>query len=239
MKLIAATLGYSVKVDDADYGYLSQFKWYAHNSGGKIRTEKRPARRTSVAEGRKVISLVHHLIKPPQGFVVDHINGDPWDNRRENLRVCTHAENLRNRKKHSGETTNPYKGVFPRSRRWLVLIMCDGRRYDLGSYASAEEAARAYDDAALFLHGRFARLNFTDGRAVARSPSEVKSGRPMTLGRDWSALVEAVKSGEPATMVAQRAGVSPSGLCKAARAAGVPLRRGRPTLEAVAMRAAA
>lgn len=162
MKRIPATLGYEAIVDDEDFERLSKFRWYAHNSGGRTRRpEKRPARRTLVNEGRKVRFLVHDILMPPPGMVVDHINGDPWDNRRCNLRVCTHTENLRNRKKHRG--SSPYKGVTQQQGgRFIARISAERRGIHLGTFPTAEAAARAYDAAATVYHGEFARLNFPD-----------------------------------------------------------------------------
>jgi hypothetical protein len=95
----------------------------------------------------------------PADFI-DHINGDPGDNRITNLRACCHAQNLknvrRNRKNSSG-----FKGVYSRTggRTWYSQIVSDGRRRHLGSFPSKEKAAAAYDEAARRLHGEFARTN--------------------------------------------------------------------------------
>lgn len=160
MKTIQATKGYAAIVDDEDYESLSRFSWYAHNSTGR---NPRPARRTSVAEGRKVVFLYHEIMRPSPGMVIDHINGDPWDNRRCNLRECTHTENMRNRKPHRG-TKSGFKGVriIDRKCRYAAAITCDGKLHHIGTFADPEEAARAYDEAATRLHGEFARLNFPE-----------------------------------------------------------------------------
>lgn len=90
---------------------------------------------------------------------VDHINGDGLDNRRANLRSATHADNMRNSRRRS-DNTSGYKGVSASGWRWVARVYVDSRRLHLGTFASPEEAARAYDAAALELHGEFARLNF-------------------------------------------------------------------------------
>jgi hypothetical protein len=92
------------------------------------------------------------------GFV-DHINGDKTDNRRENLRLCTNAQNLRNGKSRGG--ASKYKGVsfHKQNKNWVASIMVDGMAKHIGSFAREEDAARAYNDAAMMLHGDFARLN--------------------------------------------------------------------------------
>lgn len=230
-KLIPATLGHSIRVDACDYDRLSAFKWYAHNCGGSSNPEKRPARRTSVAEGRKVRFLVHHILRAPDGMVVDHINGDPWDNRRCNLRVCTHAENLRNRRKH--RTGNPYKGVYWRAKAsgYQAIITHDGDRFGLGLYRDAVEAARAYDQAALFLHGEFARLNFPESPVMARHPHEIMRERREIRIRPDARRTEAIaklRGGAHASEVAKQLGVAVSTVCQWAANDGVKLQRGRP-----------
>lgn len=103
---------------------------------------------------------------------VDHISGDTLDNRRSNLRVCKPAENIRNRKLNSNNQTG-YKGVsyHQRLKKYRSDIRAGGgRTIYLGVYETPEEAAAAYDQAASFYHGEFARTNETmqnGGRANA------------------------------------------------------------------------
>lgn len=93
---------------------------------------------------------------------VDHINGNKLDGRRSNLRGCTHSQNLMNRGK-TRINTSGYKGVeATRFGRWAARIRYNGVRLNLGNYLVKEDAARAYDRAALIYHGEFAHLNFPD-----------------------------------------------------------------------------
>jgi hypothetical protein len=88
----------------------------------------------------------------------DHKDGDGLNNRRSNLRPCTHAQNMRNGKKR---TTRPFKGVFQSaSGKWFAQICVDHKRVYGGSFEKPEDAAKKYDELAATHHGEFARLNF-------------------------------------------------------------------------------
>jgi hypothetical protein len=102
-------------------------------------------------------SMQRLLMKPPKGKTVDHIDGDRLNNQRYNLRICTHAENMRNRNSATGASR--FKGVWLCKGSWRARIGVDGRYIGLGSFASERKAAKAYDKAALELHGEFARTN--------------------------------------------------------------------------------
>jgi hypothetical protein len=101
-------------------------------------------------------------MNPPEGMVVDHINGNGLNNRRSNMRNCTRAQNSANRRPKRG-AASPYKGVFPRPDGKFEASIChDGRKQYLGRFENEIEAARAYDKKAKELHGEFAYLNFPD-----------------------------------------------------------------------------
>ena len=98
-------------------------------------------------------------MRAPAGLDVDHIDGDGLNNRRSNLRACTHTENGRNRKL-SKNNTSGLKGVNAREAgKWQAMIKTSGRILHLGVFDSKMEAAKAYDAAALRLYGEFARTN--------------------------------------------------------------------------------
>ena len=89
---------------------------------------------------------------------VDHINGDGFDNRWENLRVCTSQQNNRNRRPHRN-SSHGLKGVVSctRDKRFAACIVIGGRRKTLGYFATPEEAHEAYWAAAQKHFGEFAR----------------------------------------------------------------------------------
>jgi hypothetical protein len=107
--------------------------------------------------------FVHSLIMgTPPGMHTDHVNGNKLDNRRENLRVCTPAQNLRNRKPRKS-TRSGYKGVQWSSahKSWRAIIRADGRVYSCGRSTDPIKAAKKYDRKARELHGEYARPNFS------------------------------------------------------------------------------
>lgn len=89
---------------------------------------------------------------------VDHINGNPSDNRITNLRLATCTENQQNRGKSKNNTTG-FKGVSRHRDGWQALISVSGKNKFLGRFATREEAAAVYNKAALHHHGEFARID--------------------------------------------------------------------------------
>jgi hypothetical protein len=95
----------------------------------------------------------------PSGMSIDHINGDRSDNRFENLRICTNIENSFNTKPHKDNLTG-LKGIQERKGKWRAMLGFNHKKVHLGSFASKEEAAAAYDLAAATYFKEFARPNF-------------------------------------------------------------------------------
>ena len=92
---------------------------------------------------------------------IDHIDGDPSNNRISNLRLATRNQNARNQKKNiNSDNTSKYKGVsLLRGNRWVAKIAFDGKNRGIGTYDTEREAALAYNVRAFELFGEFARLN--------------------------------------------------------------------------------
>lgn len=141
-------------IDDEDFRWISQTKWFCHH--GNAETKR------TIGGRRVIISMAREIMKCPEGRVVDHINGDKLDNRKTNLRICTQAENTRNRGM-SAHNSSGFKGVtFNKGvKRWIACIRLNGKNKHLGCFDSPEDAARAYDMAAEKNYGQFARTNRT------------------------------------------------------------------------------
>lgn len=135
------------------FDQLSKHKW---SSNGRY-----AYRSVWVKPKCKHIYMHREIMSAQNGFEVDHINHDPLDNRRENLRVCAKRDNNRNRRGNT-KTTSRFKGIcwLTKFNRWEVKIKKGSKRKYLGRFKKEIEAARAYDEAALEHFGEFAHLNF-------------------------------------------------------------------------------
>lgn len=165
MKQIPLSRGLFAIVDDADYEWLMQWKWFASETRGKGTGFFYAARQTPhpTKKGKQAMVYMHRaILNSPKGMVTDHINHNTLDNRRENLRVCTNAENLRNRVKSPQCKLSQYKGAVPVKGGWDAVISVGGRPKYIGTYETEREAALAYDRAAEQRYGEYAQLNFPD-----------------------------------------------------------------------------
>ena len=155
MKEIQLTQGYVTQVDDADYEWLNQWKWSLNKSRNTVY-----AVRWSGVKGRheKMHRLILGLTDPI--IKVDHIDGNGLNNQRHNIRACTEHENRKNRSSYVGSKSK-YKGVSLNhpNPNWRATITIDGRMRHLGYFPKEEDAALAYNEAAIKHHGEFARLN--------------------------------------------------------------------------------
>lgn len=158
-RLIPLTQGKHAIVDDSDFEWLSRWKWHAskdHNGTFRARRTERSG------NGKRLAILLHRvIIDASEAEHVDHINHDPLDNRRANLRVCTIGENNRNTTSRQNSTSQ-YIGVswHKRDRIWRAQIRANDKVLHLGTFTCEVAAARAYDDAARIHHGAFANPNF-------------------------------------------------------------------------------
>lgn len=160
------TKGKVALVDVQDLLILARYRWSAaENNDGRVYCQ-----RATYKDGRRGNEFMHRrIMQPPAGMVVDHIDGNTLDNRRANLRVCTQSQNIANRHALSVNPTG-FIGVSKGSaNRWRADAKGAGKsgRSYLGLFATAQDAARAYDEAVVRLHGEFALTNFPMG--VGRS----------------------------------------------------------------------
>lgn len=144
-------------VDRDDYPHLLGFTW--RFDGVKVWREV--SKTVNRKRTRRVVRLHRQILQAPFGMVVDHINRNPLDNRKSNLRVCTQHQNTFNsggRKRR----VSKYKGVYPavsRKNPWRAQICIDQTFRHLGMFTNQEDAAHAYNRAAVELHGEYACLN--------------------------------------------------------------------------------
>lgn len=153
LKEIQLTLGQVALVDEADYDWLMQWKWSAHAAEGggyyaRASDVRFPASRRRVYMHRLILG-----IDSGDRRTCDHRNRNKLDNRRENLRPASHAENIANR---AGYGSSGFKGVMRFRKRWKAEITLNKRTIFLGSFATPQEAHSAYCNAAEIHRGEFA-----------------------------------------------------------------------------------
>lgn len=149
-----------VKISPQDIDLLESRAWF-------VERDKRTEYVVAYARNgkrRQKLRLHRLIVGAKPGQLVDHINGNGLDNRRENLRLCSFAENARNRQRKAN-TISRYKGVSlhpspPHGRPWQAQICFNRKAIHIGFFANEKLAARAYDAAAQKHFGEFARLNF-------------------------------------------------------------------------------
>lgn len=142
MKTIELTQGKVAIVDDDDFGWLSQLNWYSH----KNHTVFYASRKIQLPNGKQSTLSMHRAILERHGhkiddLEVDHRNHDGLDNRKENLRAGTVAENQGNRTCHDDN----FVGVYLHGVRWQASVSVNHKRFNVGTFDTAHEAALARD----------------------------------------------------------------------------------------------
>lgn len=163
MKIIKLTQNQQTIVDNKYFDILNKYKWIADYN-----KKRKPyaARRKKIKEKYPTTYIsMHRYIMYLEGYnlinkEIDHINGDTLDNRVINLRVCTHAQNMKNRPKAKNNKSG-YKGVywFESRKKWIANISYNKKTIYLGCFNNKIDAAKAYNNAALKYYKEFAKLN--------------------------------------------------------------------------------
>lgn len=144
-------------VDNEDFDYLNQWKWYSIPKNNSLYV----VRGSGPAKKRIRIYMHREILGFPDKLFVDHLNHNPLDNRRCNLRVCTNSQNMANQKIRSGNKTSKYKGVCwdKTLKKWKASPGYQGEQKTIGFYKTESEAGIAYNNFMKEKFGEFACLN--------------------------------------------------------------------------------
>lgn len=161
MKSIPLTQGRYALVDDVDFEELNQYRWHfvKTKTGGGYASrwicQYTPGNRKKIG-----VRMHNEVLPPPDGKRVDHANRNGLDNQRHNLRLADHSQQMANRRTWKRKR---FKGVYSvtnkRSVKWVAQIRVRGALLILGRHQTEEDAAIAYNAAAVKHFGEFAVLN--------------------------------------------------------------------------------
>ena len=156
--VITTSSGYEALIDDEDWDKIKDFAWHINKRGTNLYVVS-----SKFKNGKRENYKLHRLLlSAPPGMQVDHIDGNSLNNHKSNLRLCTNQQNTCNSKKSfAGNPSSQYKGVcfYKKHKKWKSQIMFNYKQINLGLFSTELEAAIAYNNAAVRLHGEFARIN--------------------------------------------------------------------------------
>lgn len=157
MKQIPLSQGKFALVDDKDYDFLMQWKWYFNRDGYAVRKQ---AKKETINK-RKNLFMHRVILKTPDGKFTDHINRNRIDNRKNNLRIVTISQNAMNQNRKIKNKSSQFKGVFwcKMRKKFVASLRLEGRNIFLLASHSEIDAAIAYNTGAKKFFGEFARLN--------------------------------------------------------------------------------
>lgn len=172
-RLVTLTRDYVALIDEADWPLVSQFSWRAHQARSNVYARHDTPKN---ADGRREVIYLHRLLvdaKP--GWVVDHRNRHSLDCRRSNLRIAGFDQNTQNAEFFN---STGFRGVSVEHGRYRARIKHGGVSRSLGMYDTPEQAARAYDAAALERFGPYAWTNFEFERSTEKPLVDIASAIP-------------------------------------------------------------
>jgi hypothetical protein len=141
--------GVKYLIDESDIHFLNEYSWRPQNRFNYLN-----ARTPMINTVRKGVSLHRLIMGDPAGCLVDHINRDPCDNRRCNLRKVTRSQNAMN-KKTDVRSLSKLKGVRYRYGSYSVEIRIAGKKTHIGCFSTKEEAFTEYQKASFLHHGEY------------------------------------------------------------------------------------
>lgn len=154
--IITLTRGYETVIDAADLALIAKNKWYAIPDHSQITAYAATSMRIGAC--KTTVMLHRFILGADKNYVVDHIDGDGMNNRRNNLRLATRQENSMNQRR-SKNNKSGFKGVswVEARQKWHARICLQRQSYHLGLFESAHEAHAAYVAASKSLHKEFGR----------------------------------------------------------------------------------
>lgn len=158
MKEIKTFCGkYTILIDDEDYELINKYSWVVCRD--KLKREVAVKTNVWDSETKKTKQIPIHQIILKSKFI-DHIDSDPFNNQKSNLRKCNQSQNCKNRSIQKGNKSG-FKGVFFQKKlgKWRAQISLKNKPKHIGCFTDPVKAAMAYNEAAKLHYGEFAKLN--------------------------------------------------------------------------------
>ncbi len=164
MKEIQLTQGKVAFIDDEDFEIVNKFNWFARKRKTKYGFDFYAGRQINTSKGQRTLNMHRFILSLLDSKIhVDHIDNNGLNNQKNNLRIANNKQNCCN-KKVSGIGTSKYKGVTVRKRdgKFVASIKVNYKNKHIGCYNSEIIAALAYNNAAVYYFGEFAKTNIIE-----------------------------------------------------------------------------